>query len=170
MLDRRGGSESLRAARWSTPIFPHYKINFDGAVFSEQQVAGLGVMIRGCYGRVIAAMAEHIPVPICAEIVEALACQRALTFARELNISDLVSEGDAEIIIKSLFARDVSHLEYGHVIQGVLFIASGFQVFNFPHDKRLGNSVAHFLAKCAKLGNELQVWFESILDDIAPPF
>ena len=95
-------------------------------------------------------------------------CQRALTFARELNISDLVSEGDAEIIIKSLLARDVSHPEYGHVIQDVLFIASGFRVCNFTHVKRY--SVAHFLAKHAKLGNELQVWFESIPDDIASPF
>ena len=74
------------------------------------------------------------------------------------------------IIIKSLLARDVSHLEYGHVIQDVLFIAFGFWVCNFTHVQCLGNSVAHFLAKQAKLGNELQVWFESILDDIAPLF
>ena len=69
-----------------------------------------------------------------------------------------------------MLARDVSHLEYGHVIQDVLFIAFGFWVCKFTHVQRLGNSVAHFLAKRAKLGNELQVWFESIPDDIAPPF
>ena len=74
------------------------------------------------------------------------------------------------IIIKSLLARDVSHPEYGHVIQDVLFIAFGFRVYNFTHVQHLGNSVAHFLAKCAKLDNELQVWFESIPDDIAPLF
>ena len=34
--------------------------------------------------------------------------------------------------------------------------------------KHLGNFVAHFLTKHAKLGNELQVWFESTPDDIAP--
>ena len=74
------------------------------------------------------------------------------------------------IIIKSLLARNVSHPEYVHVIQDVLFIASGFRVCNFTHVQHLGNSVAHFLAKCAKLDNELQVWFESIPDDIAPLF
>ena len=72
------------------------------------------------------------------------------------------------IIIKSLLARNVSHPEYVHVIQDVLFIASSFRVCNFTHVQLLGNSVAHFLAKSAKLGNELPVWFESILDDIAP--
>ena len=127
-------------------------------------------MIRDYHGRVIGAMAERIPVPTCAEIVEALACQRALTFARELNISNVVFEGDAEIIIRSLLARDVSHSEYGHVIQDVLFFAFGFRVCTFTHVKCLGNSVAHFLAKRAKLGNELQVSFESINVDIAPLF
>ena len=83
------------------------------------------------------------------------------------------------IIIKSLLAKDVSHPRYGHVIshpgyghviQDVLFISSNFLVCNSTHVKHLGNSVAHFLAKRAKLGNELQVWFESIPDDIAPLF
>ncbi|XP_075659278.1 uncharacterized protein LOC142629195 [Castanea sativa] len=138
------------------------------AVFSKQEAAGLGVVIRDCCGRVIGAMAEDILVPTCAEIVEALAYRRALTFARELNISDLVFEGDAKIIIKSLLARDVSHPEYGHVIQDVLFYTSGFRVYTFTHVKRLGNSIAHFLAKRAKLGTERQVWFRFTPDDIAP--
>ena len=72
------------------------------------------------------------------------------------------------IIIKSLLARDVSHPEYGHVIQDVLFIASGFLVCNSIHVKRLGNFVAHFLARQCRTGDELHVWFDSILEDIAP--
>lgn len=137
VLDRRGGSESLRVSRWIPPTSPHLKVNFDMAVFSKQEAAGLGVVIRDCCGRVIGAMAEDILVPTCAEIVEALAYRRALTFARELNISDLVFEGDAKIIIKSLLARVVSHPEYGHVIT--------VRVYTFTHVKRLGNSIAHFL-------------------------
>ena len=34
--------------------------------------------------------------------------------------------------------------------------------------KRLDNSVANYLAKKSKSGEELQVWIESISDDIAP--
>ena len=77
------------------------------------------------------------------------------------------SDGDNYLIVVGqgcLSSRD------SHVIQDVLFIASSFLVCNSTHVKCLGNSVAHFLAKRAKLGNELQVWFESINVDIAPLF
>ena len=112
VLDRREGSKSLIVSRWIPPTSPHLKVNFDKAVFSKQTAAGLGAVIRDYHGRVIGAMAERIPIPTYVEIVEALAYRRALTFARELNISDSVFKGYAEIIIKSLLGRDVSHLKY----------------------------------------------------------
>ena len=77
-------------------------------------------------------------------------------------------EGDAEVIIGALLSREVVYLEYGHVLQETLALAIDFWVCNFVHVKRLGNSVAHFLARHSKLGNKLQVWIESIPDDIAP--
>ena len=76
----------------------------------------LGVVIHDSYGRVIGSLAERIPLPISAAMVEALACRRALLFAKELCIFDAVFEGDAELIIKALLGREVHHPEYGHVI------------------------------------------------------
>ena len=49
----------------------------------------------------------------------------------------------------------VSHLEYGHVLQDILVLASVFWVCDFAHVKRLGNFVVHFLTRRSKLGNEL---------------
>ena len=54
------------------------------------------------------------------------------------------------------------------VLSDVLFLAADFCVCTFSHVKRAGNSVAHFLARQCKSRDELQVWFESILEDIAP--
>lgn len=66
-------------------------------------------------------------------------------------------EGDVEVIIKTIAAREFSNPEYGQVIQDVLMLAAGFQFCNFSHVKRIGNTVAYFLARIAVFGNELQV-------------
>ena len=42
------------------------------------------------------------------------------------------------------------------------------RVCTFSHEKRAGNSIAHFLTRRCKSGDELQVWFDSIPEDIAP--
>ena len=56
--------------------------------------------------------------------------------------------------------------EYGHIIQDSLLLASHFRECTFTHVNCLGNSVGHLLTRHSKKGNELQVWMESMLDDI----
>ena len=150
------------------PISPLYKTNFDGALFSDLGAADLGVVIRDSCGLVVGALVERIPILISAAIVEALAYRRALYFANELSICELVCEGDAEVIIRALLSKEVVHLEYGHVLQDSLVLANDFRICNFVHIKRVGNLVAHFLARLAKSSNELQVWLEAIPEDMAP--
>lgn len=52
-----------QAIRWMPPIAPFYKINFDGALFSEKGDAGLGVVICDSSGQVASALTEQIPIP-----------------------------------------------------------------------------------------------------------
>lgn len=85
MRDRRVEADNLRATRWIPPAPALYKINFDGAVFSDVGTAGLGVVICDSCGRVIGSLAKHIPIPTSAATVEALACIRALILAKELK-------------------------------------------------------------------------------------
>ena len=60
------------------------------------------------------------------------------------------------------------HPVYGHVITDVLSLATDFQFCSFSFVKRIGNVVAHYLARISKSGNELQVWSNSILEDLTP--
>lgn len=117
--------------------------------------AGLGIVICDSCGRVMGSLAKHIPIPTAAATVEALACRRALILAKELSIFVTMFKGDAELIIKALLAKEVHHLEYGHVIQDTLVLATKFWIYKFTHVKHVGNSVAHFLARRSKSGNEL---------------
>ena len=64
--------------RWIPPISPHYKVNYDGAIFKESSAAGLGVIIWDSVGSVISALAERISLPSSVATVEALACRRAV--------------------------------------------------------------------------------------------
>lgn len=106
--------------------------------------------------------------PLSTAIVEALACRRALKFAKELSIFTFIDKGNAEVIVRDLLEKDGSHPEYGRVLNDALPLAAEFRFCMFTHVKRLGNSIAHFLARCAKFGNELQVWIEFIPNNIAP--
>ena len=100
--------------------------------------------------------------------MEALACRRAVLFALELSVFDATFEGDAELVSKALCAGGSNHPEYGLIINDSLSLASGFRFCNFTHVKQLGNSVAHFLARKSISSSELQVWMESVPNDVAP--
>ena len=81
---------------------------------------------------------------------------------------DTIFEGDAQQIIKALLAKEVHQPEYGHVLQDSLVLSSDFWVCSFTYVKRVSNSIAHFLTRRSKSRNELQVWLDSLPDDLAP--
>ena len=86
-------------------------------------------------------MCERVSLPISPAVVEALACTRALAFAKELCIFECSVEGDVEVIINAILIGDSKNSKYGQVIGDILVLATG-------------------------LGSELQVWIESTPDDI----
>ena len=77
MLEYVGGVDFIRT-HWTPPPRDCFKINFDGASFSNLGKAGLGVVIRDCNGRAVATLLEHAPLPFAPEIVEAMAATRAI--------------------------------------------------------------------------------------------
>ena len=159
---------SIRAVRWIPPISPHYKINFDGACFSTKGAAGLGAVIRDASGKVLGALAQRIKKNLSQlqpwrpwHVIELCFLPRTKVFWTTFF------QGDAETIIKAILASDSSYLENGHVISDILQLSGVFSFCSFFHVKCLGNSVAHFLARSSKSGSELQVWQNSVPDDMA---
>ena len=57
-------------------------------------MAGIGVVIHDSEGEVIATLLERISLPPSVENVEAMSCRRAMHFALEIGIRDVVFEGD----------------------------------------------------------------------------
>ena len=91
-----------------------------------------------------------------------MATARALSFVAELGFSRFILEGDSELIIKS---NEDSLAPFGHILE-VAKSTTDVNRVSFTHVRRLGNAVAHNLAKHARHVAGLQVWME----DVPPTF
>ena len=76
---------NIGGSSWSSPQDGLVKINFDGAIFSESNQSGVGVVIQDNNGAVLASCSEKIHQAYKPDEVEALAALKAVTFAHELG-------------------------------------------------------------------------------------
>ena len=88
--------------RWHPPSAGSVKTNYDGAMFAESNMAGIGVVVRNSEGRVLAALSEQIVKPPTVEILELLAARRAVSFTAESGYDQFICEGDSESVVNSL--------------------------------------------------------------------
>uniref|UniRef100_A0A2N9G161 Reverse transcriptase domain-containing protein n=1 Tax=Fagus sylvatica TaxID=28930 RepID=A0A2N9G161_FAGSY len=89
--------------KWKPPTHHLYKANFDGAFSKDTNSGGIGVVIRDQAGLPIATLSQKLPATHSIEITEALAARRAILFAKEVGLTSVVFEGDAENIIRDLW-------------------------------------------------------------------
>ena len=76
------------------PPHARFKANFDGVIFQSSNEAGIGVVIRDHRGEIIGSLSLRIPPPPTVAEVEALACRRAVLFAKELCLHEVLFLGD----------------------------------------------------------------------------
>jgi len=68
-----------------------------------------------------------------------------------------------EVVIKALKSDDSSLASFGTLISfAKLYMDAFVSIFFFPHTQRLGNSIAHNLAKHARHVSGYLVWIEDI--------
>nr|POE60949.1 hypothetical protein CFP56_74244 [Quercus suber] len=153
--------------KWSPPPPGWLKINFDGATFSSKGLAGLVAIVRNDKGLVMATYTQSIPLPTSIEMVEVLAARSAIGFLRELHFDQVIVEGDSEVIINAINKGGFSSSSYGHIIRDIKLASSAFHNLAFSHTRRLGNKVAHKLARLDCNFSQLHVWMEDVPLDIA---
>ena len=67
-------------------------------------------------GEAIGALSTLVPATQIVVELEALTCRRAVLFAVELGLQDVVFEGDSLQVIQSLNLDSIDHLTYGHIL------------------------------------------------------
>ena len=143
-----------------------FKINFDGAVFTEENCSGMGVIVQDREGLVIAVMSDKIPQLLKPIEIEAMAAIRAFEFAREVGISEAILERDSLLVIKALATKDIGLAPFGLLIQDAYRFTSAFSLLSYSHRKREGNQVAHDLAKLAVTIPNCVIWMEDVPSDV----
>ena len=133
-------------------------------------MAGLGVVVRDSTGNIIAALSQKVRCPHSVEMVKALACNRALVFAQELCLSQVVFEGDSLRIVQALNSQEACLTLFGHVVGEIKNLRRGLRFSCFQHVKRDGNKLAHSLARRAVSSADTDVWAEELPSDLEDVF
>ena len=154
--------------RWRPPDPNIYKINFDAAVFRASKLARVGVIVRDNRGDPIRALTMHVPFRQSVAELEMVACQRAVQFALEIGLTQVVVKGDSIIVIEALKNGIGQFASYENILDDIQFQSTCFQFIDFSFTSRVCNSVADALAKKARFGVGLLVWLEDLPEDIAP--
>ncbi|XP_023886461.1 uncharacterized protein LOC111998601 [Quercus suber] len=105
-----------RAVKWKPPNALCVKVNFYGALFSQAELAGIGVIIRNDQGLVMAALSQQIPSPASVEMVEVIAARRALMFAKKLRFNKVEVEGDSETVVNAILGDYMDNSFMGYVL------------------------------------------------------
>ena len=116
------------------PIQTRYKANFDGALFSSIDAAGLGVVICDNVVAVIGALSMRIPLPQSMATMETLACKRAVQFAIEIGLHEVIFGGDAAVVIQAIKNKEADQSAHGHIvgdIQDQVSLLAFFYLFLF---------------------------------------
>ena len=137
------------ARSWIPPPEYVFKINVDGALFADQKVVGVGVIIKDEKGKLEAAMSKKILVPVGPVEAEAVAYEQGLLFARDIGIHNFIIEGDSLIIHHALSEVSNPPSSMAAVVQGMQEMCREFHGVMFSHVRRQGNQPAHLLAKHA---------------------
>ena len=152
--------------RWKRPPSGMFKLNFDGAIFKQENKSGVGVAIRDCNGLVIASLTQLLPQAYEVVEIEAIAACHALKFGLKVGINEAVLEGDCLAIIQALKDGGSSVASVKPLILDALGFSCSFTKLLYSHTKKDGNKLSHNLVRHSINVNDYVAWME----DIPPPF
>ncbi|KAL0442132.1 UNVERIFIED_CONTAM: putative mitochondrial protein [Sesamum radiatum] len=132
--------------RWLAPAPGRIKINFNAALFNHTLDIGVGVVCRNSLGSCIAWLSHRFTRSASPELAEAIAAREALLLASKRGFSNLLLEGDREILIHKLQNPIPDSSPLGVVIDDIKHLANQLNC-SFSIVRRSGNVVAHVLAQ-----------------------
>ena len=137
-------------------------MNFDGAVFRENDTAGVGAVIQDDKGLMVTVMADMVPLSYSVTAMEVLVAIKALRFASDIGLASFILEGDSKITIDALLGDNMEHVEFGNLIEEAKWLSSQSVDVSYSHVRRQGNCAAHYTAIHARHVSEYTVSIEVV--------
>ena len=103
-------------------------------------------------------------------MAEVLAARRAMRFATELCLFQVIIEGDCSRVIVALKGFGRCRTLFGHIVDESKRIGGTLRSCLFQHVRREGNMLAHCSAKKAVFSADTDVWVESLPEDVEDVF
>ena len=120
------------------------------------------MVIRNGDGLVIATLSHPLNQAFKVVEIEALAASRALEFAADIGLDNVILEGDSKVVTQALETKDVGLAAFGLLIRDACTLAGNFSNVSYSHTKRKGNKVAHSLVKLATNLADCVIWMEEV--------
>ncbi|KAL3518540.1 hypothetical protein ACH5RR_021129 [Cinchona calisaya] len=135
---------------WKPPDTGLLKINFDGEVFKEKMMVGVGVVVRDCTGRFVCGGSKKFRNYQSPKIAKILATRESVRVAENLANFHLIFEGDAMDIVISLLLDEQDGSDCENLIEEVKMMLRRIGSPKVTWVGREGNMIAHKLARYAK--------------------
>ena len=145
---------------WQPPPGSLFKMNFDDACFDDGAHLGYRAVIRNGKGEVMAAIAVRGGAVRDSEEVEVMACRKALEFAIDAGFTEIILEGDNAMAMKTISQAQPDLSRLGLIYEDIWCLVAGFRSISSNCVRRSGNSVAHALARFARLIDNEIIWLE----------
>jgi ribonuclease HI len=107
----------------------------------------LGILARDAGGRVQGAYSVTLQISASASEAEALAALYAVIYAKKRNFSEVMFEGDAQVIVNAMNSLQPCDSNYGHFIEDARRGLRELGHSRFTHVKREANRAAYYLAR-----------------------
>ena len=117
-------------------------------------------MIGNEKGEVMAALAAKGGVVKDSEEVEVMACRKALEFAIDTSFMEIILEGDNALVMKTVSQAQPNLSRLGLIYEDIWCLTVGFRSISTNCVRCSANSVAHALARSARLIDDEILWME----------
>ena len=94
------------------------------------------------------------------EVVEVMACRKALEFAINVGFMEIILEGDNAMVMKTISQAQPDLLRLGLIYEDIWYLAVAFRSILTNCVRHNANSVAHALARFARLIDNEIIWME----------